>query len=561
MKGEGEIMREKQIMNDLFDELVEINGRHKLDTALIADYAARMSGEKVCAPVIGHFSTGKSAVINALLGYPKKLLREGLTPETALPTEIAYGTPETAAITYLSGAVKTVSRAEYERASLSASEARRVRLTLDNPALSPARDVMLVDMPGFESSDDAHDKAIDDYVNESMAYIVTLAADAMVLTESIGNAIKELCSFKKDLYFLITKTDKKAVESDYQENLSLLKAKLPGYVGDREIKIFETSAAKPDVAAFAECLALIQESAGKLLNRKFADFYRKNAGETASYLDKRLQTINLSESQLAEEEEKLEKSMAQAREKARELAADFERDTAGCASDVANDVRAALEGIGDSLVSMALSRNEGALRERVKSAAQIALNDSMRKRFFSKAEKYLRKASSEIVIDPSFGAIGVKDAGDGGASGGGDLLISTSVLAGLYAIHPILGAIASVLTIVGSLFLSSQAREEKLEQQRQQVRSQISGSLIPDVVARVDAAASAEIAAKVGEVTGMIAKDLEEKETILKKAIEENRVRQNEEKAAKDAETAKIREDRSRLEESMKRAALYAEAR
>ena len=45
---------------------------------------------KVNIPLIGKFSSGKSALINTILKYNKKLLKEDITPETSVPTEIVY---------------------------------------------------------------------------------------------------------------------------------------------------------------------------------------------------------------------------------------------------------------------------------------------------------------------------------------------------------------------------------------------------------------------------------------------------------------------------------------
>ena len=44
---------------------------------------------RVNTPVVGNFSTGKSSMINAIIG--KALLSVDITPETAVPTEIYYG--------------------------------------------------------------------------------------------------------------------------------------------------------------------------------------------------------------------------------------------------------------------------------------------------------------------------------------------------------------------------------------------------------------------------------------------------------------------------------------
>lgn len=49
---------------------------------------------KVCTPIIGKFSSGKSALINTILGYTRRILKEDITPETAVPAEIVYSDSE-----------------------------------------------------------------------------------------------------------------------------------------------------------------------------------------------------------------------------------------------------------------------------------------------------------------------------------------------------------------------------------------------------------------------------------------------------------------------------------
>lgn len=51
------------------DELYEINNRYSLSTEIVEKLRSDMQSAKVCTPVIGKFSSGKSALINTLLGY------------------------------------------------------------------------------------------------------------------------------------------------------------------------------------------------------------------------------------------------------------------------------------------------------------------------------------------------------------------------------------------------------------------------------------------------------------------------------------------------------------
>ena len=59
--------------------------------------AATLDEFHVVTPVVGKFSAGKSSLLNALLGKSrlgKDYLHTQITPETAVPTEIRYGSEE-----------------------------------------------------------------------------------------------------------------------------------------------------------------------------------------------------------------------------------------------------------------------------------------------------------------------------------------------------------------------------------------------------------------------------------------------------------------------------------
>lgn len=78
----------------VLEELKGINTAYGIDTDGISRLQAEMSEAKVCTPIIGKFSSGKSALVNTILGYSRKILREDITPETAIPAEIVYSESE-----------------------------------------------------------------------------------------------------------------------------------------------------------------------------------------------------------------------------------------------------------------------------------------------------------------------------------------------------------------------------------------------------------------------------------------------------------------------------------
>lgn len=79
---------------DALNSIHGMNAAYGLSNELVETCLDRIRSAKVCTPVIGKFSSGKSAAINTVLGYSKKLLKEDMTPETAVPTEILYDSGE-----------------------------------------------------------------------------------------------------------------------------------------------------------------------------------------------------------------------------------------------------------------------------------------------------------------------------------------------------------------------------------------------------------------------------------------------------------------------------------
>ena len=185
----------------------------------ICKLQAEISEAKVCTPMIGRFSSGKSALVNTILGHRSKILRKDIAPEIAVPAEIVYtDTEDLATVIENDGTCRAMSIEDYRE---------------------EIPDVMLVDMPGFESGYEVHNKAIDHNLPQSLAYIVAFPADDMIVRSSVGNILKELCLHDMPLCVVITKYDKKNDEFDV--TFANMKESLKRFVGDREIRYCRTS--------------------------------------------------------------------------------------------------------------------------------------------------------------------------------------------------------------------------------------------------------------------------------------------------------------------------------
>jgi len=81
------LKEERRIMNDLQMALVKFDGESEDEESL--RHSIQQLDELFLVVVVGEFNSGKSAVINALLG--QRVLEEGVTPTTTQIHQIRYG--------------------------------------------------------------------------------------------------------------------------------------------------------------------------------------------------------------------------------------------------------------------------------------------------------------------------------------------------------------------------------------------------------------------------------------------------------------------------------------
>ena len=128
---------------------------------------------------MGEFSTGKSSVINALIG--EKVLEEGITPTTDKITLINYGETKD---TKLNDGI--------------------VNISIPNTKF---KNTYLVDTPGTNVTIEQHKKITEDFIPKADIIFFTIAAERAV-TGSEYEFIKHLKDeWKKNIVFLLNKID------------------------------------------------------------------------------------------------------------------------------------------------------------------------------------------------------------------------------------------------------------------------------------------------------------------------------------------------------------------
>ena len=525
------------------EELRGINSAYRISTEAISKLLAEIDEAKVCTPIIGKFSSGKSALVNTLLGYSTGILREDITPETAIPAEIVYSeTEEAVTIIGNDGTCKNIEVEDYKSYEADANTVRSARIQLHNEQfLERIPDVMLVDMPGFESGFEVHNKAIDNYLPQSLAYIVTFPADDMILRSSVGNILKELCLHDMPLCVVITKCDK--MNDDFELTLEKLKESLRRFVGEREIKYCMTSSRRGDAAELEGFLETIQDKSQLILAEKYKKRVLAIAESTENYLVASLKSSQMSESELDEQEEKLDKQRHALESKFSTEQEAFNLEISGCVSEIKSDVQHALNGEESTLVAMALNKQN--IKEHLNTVVRNAVTVSIKKRLIPKIEKYV-KHMEKVINAESLEDINVSFAFDAKEADTGMTSTVVSAVAGfLFLNNPIGILIGGIVGLVVKLFGDSKKREEA----RQRVRAKLQQEVFPQVLREIENGVETAVMKQVKLVNTSIEEEIKNQNDILEKALADVRGRINEEKVNKENLETDIQADLERIGE------------
>lgn len=161
-------------------------------------------------PVVGEFSAGKSSFLNSFIG--RKVLSVAVTPETAVATELRYFNEEYAEILIENGNSIQTKRMSVEEAGNVQKDWRCVRLYLNAENLKKIEPLVMVDMPGFDSPRDDHNRAIASYLNRGVHYVVLTSVESGTVTASMKRQIQDIQNMGRGCSFFVSKANLRSAE-------------------------------------------------------------------------------------------------------------------------------------------------------------------------------------------------------------------------------------------------------------------------------------------------------------------------------------------------------------
>lgn len=154
-------LESKVRFNRILTEVLDIEREAELDMSNTQDIQCAVNTGKLIVPVVGEFSAGKSSLLNKFIG--KSILSVGINPETAIPSELYFSESEYCEGVDGSGNVVRLSESTDTKNFIC------LRRYINSQTLKNLEPIVLVDMPGFDSPLNEHNRAIFNYLDKGVS--------------------------------------------------------------------------------------------------------------------------------------------------------------------------------------------------------------------------------------------------------------------------------------------------------------------------------------------------------------------------------------------------------
>jgi GTPase SAR1 family protein len=360
---------------------------------------------QLVAPVIGAFSAGKSSLINSLLG--SNILPVGITPETSLATELHYSGNNYIEAVKEDGSTERYETGDIKKMSENAAKYIYARAYLNNPRLKEIEPLVLVDMPGFDSPLDAHNKAIMAYLERGCYYIVLSSVEEGTISASLKRRLQEIDALGRDFSLFLTKSNLRT-----KDEVTQLVAHYSGQLSDLFAKNTPVEALdNKSVNAVMTCIKNVDA------NCVFLSLFRDKLIDCCQEI---ITAINLKISASKKDADTIRaaiKEMQDSIEKLKSKAASetddmWRRYSGGMINDIVGDVGKALDNAVDELVGVAMTGKQEAVSERLNEIVRSALTITIKENLgtvsqqinsdFSHSLAGLDKVMRDLEIDDNY---------------------------------------------------------------------------------------------------------------------------------------------------------------
>lgn len=475
---------------------------------------------KLRLPFIGAFSAGKSKLINTLL--EEKLLSVEVDPETCLPTELFYSEHESIRICSDLGDVSELSREQLKNQDylLSLQQKGReywIEIGLPNQILSKNKELVIVDMPGWDSGIVDHNLAIDNYVQRSGAYCLVINASEGTVRGSIQQSLTELKLFNKPIVLVISKIDK--INQDEQPAvIDNITSKVTDLLGTPPVAVVTTSARKKRLEGLPEALDQVVTRSNDIYRRMVLGHFDALFNRIVSKANVLLNEDNLNVEQAQQAYDEIPTQLATLKTQLEGVEAQIEELIPSCVESVKTNLSNNLKTQLGSLSACVMSGS--CIQSQVLNALRRSYLTTIEQDFKPKVTRQLKSlqnlndiAPTHIKLDSTFTPSETqKDS----------LMVSqviSLVLTKVITLIPALKPFTPLIYAITSLFSSKQDEAIQREQQLEQVKQYVLNELIPQILAQVKPSIESCLNDMVAKVKAEIAEEYERKAADKQQAL------------------------------------------
>lgn len=429
--------------------------------------------------MLGVFNAGKSTLLNKFLNE-KGLLKVNSEAETAVPCELKYSTDEKTLVHKTNGKIIR----EPKNYNVRAEEGEGIEYLekfLDNKKLKELEEIILVDMPGLDSSNDAHEEAINKYINAGAYYILLTDPENGGIKDSTEQFLSKILKYPEQFSILLTKTDLSSTEH-CEDVINELKNKF----SEDNLDIFIGETKRNDYRDFEKILESIE------YNNIFRNIYKDRVSEIinskASYLETILKNKDLD---ITDIEENIRINEENFKEIEKKIEKEKERFNS---NQIKNEIVGEFENRLNSHFSelkLAARKGENSFNSKIKTIASSELNPII--------ENKLKQRVDYLVQDLQDFALDLPQGGNSSLTTGlisiglANTPIVTNVLTNVFSKLmipiPYIGPIIQGVVLLLSIFRNKKKKEEANEELEDAVRaaiSQVANGIVPQVTKIVE---------------------------------------------------------------------------
>jgi GTPase SAR1 family protein len=279
---------------------------------------------------LGEYSSGKSALLNALLGG--KFFAESITKETATATNVFYTKEDSYYITRNNDGIESEPlefTSPFSTTTFGSNITEiDVYLNADKMAEFAKIDIFFTDLPGTNSGEESHEMIINETLINSNVILVCVPANQGTISVSLLEKVELIYLLNNKVQFIgiTTKSDMPDIRDGGKSHCELLKTELLKIIPENLLACVTTDAKKNKIDALIQKLDSINDQyfikyffkknaevykneLTKLLDSKIASF-KKDKGEALESIAQKKYQVKLAKDKIEAEKEQFKASMA-----------------------------------------------------------------------------------------------------------------------------------------------------------------------------------------------------------------------------------------------------------